>query len=100
MGNESKQGLFRTSNTIINSQVFLLMIIIQMLMELKTQMMPVTTWVSLETEKGYVLIDHKDYPGKEPEERAKQYTPQLSTYKEAVEKSTGKPVIEILIHML
>ena len=58
-------------------------------------------WIDmlLETEKGYVLIDHKDYPGSNPEERAKQYTPQLSAYKEAVEKSTSKPVIEILIHM-
>ncbi|NLB32522.1 MAG: hypothetical protein GX818_01965, partial [Tissierellia bacterium] len=58
-------------------------------------------WIDmlLETEEGYVLIDHKDYPGSNPEERAKLYTPQLSAYKEAVEKSTGKPVIEILIHM-
>lgn len=58
-------------------------------------------WIDmlLETEDGYVVLDHKDYPGKDPEDRMKMYTPQLELYKEAVEKATGKPVIDVLIHL-
>lgn len=58
-------------------------------------------WIDtlLETQEGYVIIDHKDYPGKDSEVRAKRYTPQMLAYKEAVEKSTRKPVIDILLHL-
>ena len=58
-------------------------------------------WIDLllELPDGYVIIDHKSYPGSDGAEHAKQYAPQLAVYKEAVEKATGKPVLEQLIHM-
>jgi len=58
-------------------------------------------WIDLlvETADGYVIIDHKSYPGTDNEERVKEYAPQLRAYKEAVEKATDKPVIELLLHL-
>ncbi len=58
-------------------------------------------WIDLllEMPEGYVIIDHKSYPGQDSEERAKKYVPQLRAYKEAVEKATGKPVIDTLLHL-
>ena len=57
-------------------------------------------WIDMliETKEGYVIIDHKDYPGTDVLERAEKYNPQLLAYKEAVEKSTGRPVVDILLH--
>ncbi len=58
-------------------------------------------WIDLllDTPAGYVIIDHKDYPGKDVIDRMKKYVPQLRTYKEIVEKATGKPVIDTLLHL-
>jgi len=58
-------------------------------------------WIDLllELPNGYVIIDHKSYPGPNPQEWAKKYAPQLEAYKEAVEKATGKPVIDMLIYL-
>jgi len=58
-------------------------------------------WIDLllELPDGYVIIDHKSYPGTDAAEHAKQYAPQLAVYKQAVEKAMGKPVLEQLIHM-
>lgn len=58
-------------------------------------------WIDLllELPDGYVIIDHKSYPGPDWKERVKKYAPQLKTYKEAVEKATGKPVIDTLLHL-
>ena len=53
----------------------------------------------LELPEGYVVIDHKSYPGADGEEHAKQFAAQLAAYKEAIEKATGKSVIATLIHM-
>jgi len=53
----------------------------------------------LELPEGYVVIDHKSYPGGNAAEHAKQYAPQLAVYKKAVEQATGKPVLKTLIHM-
>jgi len=53
----------------------------------------------LELPEGYVVIDHKSYPGGNAAEHAKQYAPQLAVYKKAVELATGKPVLKTLIHM-
>ena len=58
-------------------------------------------WIDilLDTPAGYVIIDHKDYPGKDVLDRMKKYVPQLRTYKEIVEKATGRPVIDMLLHL-
>jgi len=58
-------------------------------------------WIDLllELPDGYVIIDHKSYPGADAVDHAKEYAPQLNTYKLAVELATGKPVLAKLIHM-
>lgn len=58
-------------------------------------------WIDmlLELPEGYVIIDHKSYPGPEAQERARKYAPQLRAYKEAVEKATGRPVVAMLLHL-
>lgn len=60
-------------------------------------------WIDmlLETEGGYVIIDHKTFPGKQSEwfKKAKSYLPQLQIYAEAIWKATRKPVIAAWIHM-
>jgi ATP-dependent exoDNAse (exonuclease V) beta subunit len=58
-------------------------------------------WIDLllETPDGYVIIDHKDYPGQNAEERVRIYIPQMTAYQSAVEQATGRPVIETLLHM-
>lgn len=58
-------------------------------------------WIDMlvETDEGFVIIDHKSYPGKDALERAKKHAPQLLAYKEAVEKATGKKAKELLIHL-
>lgn len=58
-------------------------------------------WIDLliEMPDGYIIIDHKGYPGTDVLERMESYIPQLLTYKEIVEKATGKPVRELMIHL-
>ncbi|WP_456276578.1 UvrD-helicase domain-containing protein [Bacillus sp. AK128] len=60
-------------------------------------------WIDLLllTPKGWVIIDHKSFPGKEADwlSRGESYLGQLQTYAEALYKATGKPVYEAWIHM-
>ncbi|MET1155729.1 UvrD-helicase domain-containing protein, partial [Arthrobacter sp.] len=59
-------------------------------------------WVDLllETPAGYVLVDHKSYPGTDPIGHIKEkYIGQMRGYAEAIESITGRPVVETLIHM-
>jgi len=51
---------------------------------------------------GYVIIDHKSFPGKksELEKKALEYAPQLEWYKRGVEQLTGKKVIGMYIHFV
>lgn len=60
-------------------------------------------WIDLliDTGKGYVVVDHKSFPGRMDQwpEKAQQYAPQLLAYRKAMEKATGRPVIETCIHM-
>ena len=60
-------------------------------------------WIDLllETPQGYVIIDHKSFPGRMEQwsEHALQYAPQLDLYQKAVEKATARPVMATMIHM-
>lgn len=59
-------------------------------------------WIDLllETPAGYVLVDHKSYPGTDPVGHIKdKYIGQMRGYAEAIESNTGRPVVETLIHM-
>jgi len=58
-------------------------------------------WIDmlLESPDGYIVIDHKSYPGAGAVDHAKEYAPQLNTYKQAVEQATGKSVLATLIYM-
>ncbi|WP_432396483.1 UvrD-helicase domain-containing protein [Pseudarthrobacter sp. L19] len=59
-------------------------------------------WIDLllETPAGYVLVDHKSYPGKDPVGHIRdKYIGQMRGYAEAIESITGRPVVETLIHM-
>jgi len=60
-------------------------------------------WIDLliDAGKGYVVIDHKSFPGHLDQwpEKAKEYAPQLLAYRKAMEEATGRPVVETCIHM-
>jgi len=62
----------------------------------------VTGWIDalIETEGGYIIVDHKSSPKsrKESEMEALKYSGQLKLYKEAVETVSGKPVLACWIH--
>ena len=54
-------------------------------------------WIDLllETEQGYVIIDHKSFPGRRSdwESKALSYSGQLEAYRCAVQKATNLPVL-------
>lgn len=58
-------------------------------------------WIDmlLESDDGYVIIDHKTYPGQGAEDRLKKHIPQMKAYQQAVERSTGKAVKDMLLHL-
>ena len=62
----------------------------------------VTGWIDtlIETEHGYIIIDHKSSPKSRDNasKDALKYSGQLKLYKEAIEKITGKQVISTWIH--
>jgi ATP-dependent helicase/nuclease subunit A len=58
-------------------------------------------WIDLllEGSDGFVLVDHKTYPGNDPEGHVREkYLGQMAAYREAVLAATGKPVLRTLIH--
>jgi ATP-dependent exoDNAse (exonuclease V) beta subunit len=58
-------------------------------------------WIDLllEGPEGYVLVDHKTYPGSDPEGHIREkYLGQMAAYRGAVLAATGKPVLRTLIH--
>lgn len=61
---------------------------------------PIQGWIDtlIKTESGYIVLDHKSYPGRDPLKKAREYLPQLKVYREAVQQSTGEPVTDTLIH--
>jgi len=58
-------------------------------------------WIDLllELPDGYVVIDHKSYPGRDAKTYARDCAPQLAVYRQAVEQATGKQVLATLIYM-
>jgi hypothetical protein len=54
----------------------------------------------IETPSGYVIIDHKTFPGGESEllDKARSFAGQLVAYRTALEKATGIPVLNTWIH--
>ena len=58
-------------------------------------------WIDLllEGPDGFVLVDHKTYPGNDPEGHVREkYLGQMAAYRNAVLAATGKPVLQTLIH--
>jgi ATP-dependent exoDNAse (exonuclease V) beta subunit len=59
-------------------------------------------WIDLllETPEGYIIIDHKSFPGgrRDWSQKALSYSGQLAAYREAVLKATQRPVISQWIH--
>jgi hypothetical protein len=55
----------------------------------------------LETVDGFVIIDHKTFPGAPDSwiEKAKEFSPQLALYSQMVAQATGRPVLQNFIHM-
>jgi ATP-dependent exoDNAse (exonuclease V) beta subunit len=55
----------------------------------------------LRTERGWVIVDHKTFPGAEKDwvSHAARYVPQLQLYAEAVTRATHEPVVEAVMHM-
>lgn len=58
----------------------------------------------LETDKGLVLVDHKTFPGHfdlllsvDHDQFAGKHASQLQTYKQLLEKATGKPINECFV---
>ena len=56
--------------------------------------------VLVETEEGWIIIDHKSFPGgrKDWDQKALSYSGQLAAYRNAVMQATGQPVISQWIH--
>ncbi len=54
----------------------------------------------LETDKGFVIIDHKTFPGSREQciEKAKTFSGQINAYAEALEAAVDKKVLETYIH--
>ena len=61
-----------------------------------------TGWIDvlIETEQGYIIVDHKSYPMSQAEweQNALKYSGQLALYKSAVETITKKPVLGCWVH--
>lgn len=56
--------------------------------------------VLIETEEGWIIIDHKSFPGRrsEWEQKALSYSGQLEAYRQAVVRATDRPVVSQWIH--
>ena len=55
----------------------------------------------LETAEGFVIIDHKTFPGAPDTwvEKAKEFSPQLAIYSQMIAQATGRHVLQSFIHM-
>ena len=57
--------------------------------------------LALETESGWIIIDHKTFPGTQREAltKAQQFIPQLTAYATAVQRATGAPVLGTYLYL-
>ena len=55
----------------------------------------------LETDDGFVVIDHKSFPGSREQaiETASGFAGQINAYADAIAAATGRPVLARFIHM-
>ena len=55
----------------------------------------------LEADDGFIVIDHKTFPGPADTwaEKAEEFAPQLSLYARMVAQATGKKVSTSFVHM-
>ena len=55
----------------------------------------------LETGEGFVIIDHKSFPGAPHTwvEKAKQFSPQLALYGHMISQATSRPILHSFVHM-
>ena len=55
----------------------------------------------IETDTGFVILDHKTYPGRPDtwEERVVSYGPQLDLYAKLCAAATGKPIEALFVHL-
>ena len=55
----------------------------------------------IETKTGFIVIDHKTYPGRPDtwESRVVGYAPQLELYGRLCAAATGKPVEGLFVHL-
>jgi ATP-dependent exoDNAse (exonuclease V) beta subunit len=52
----------------------------------------------LETDEGWVIVDHKTYPGGDFEAKARGFLPQLAAYGKLLEAEGSRPVLTKLVH--
>lgn len=73
---------------------------VMMRLEIGTVLRGVSDLV-LETDDGFVVIDHKSFPGSREQavEKASGFAGQINAYADAVAAATGKPVLARFIHM-
>jgi ATP-dependent exoDNAse (exonuclease V) beta subunit len=61
-------------------------------------------WIDLvlETKDGWVIVDHKSFPGSldEMKEKALGFSGQLQAYKKSIEAATNKPVLNLYINYM
>jgi ATP-dependent helicase/nuclease subunit A len=55
----------------------------------------------IETSEGFVIIDHKTFPGAQDTWAGKVagFSPQLSLYSQIISQATGRPVLHCFVHM-
>ena len=72
-------------------------------MHLRQGLQRASGWMDmvLDTPDGWVIIDHKTFPGAMEKwvDKASSYLPQLQTYSSALKKATGRQVLETWIHL-
>lgn len=71
-------------------------------MRIGEQLLIGTADMILDTERGWIVIDHKSYPGPKTlwAKESEGYAGQLQAYADAVREATGRPVVGKYIHFV